>query len=68
MVYLYLLSTSQRHPHGLARYEMHDLYRIKHVSNLYIYRKKIFAENIYNKGLLSKIYKKHLKLKINKMN
>lgn len=44
MVYLYLLSTSQRHPHGLARYEMHDLYRIKHVSNLYIYRKKIFAE------------------------
>ena len=30
--------------------------------------KKIFAENIYNKGLLSKIYKKHLKLKINKMN
>lgn len=44
MVYLYLLSTSQMHPHGLARYEIDDLYRIKHVSNLYIFRKKIFPE------------------------
>lgn len=32
------------HPYGLVRYEMHDLYRIKHVSNLYLFRKKIFTE------------------------
>ena len=30
--------------------------------------KKIFSENIYNKRLLSKIYKEHLKLKIDKTN
>ena len=30
--------------------------------------KNIFAKNIFNKGLLSKVYKEHLKPKTKKMN